>query len=188
MNSYRVQLATGTMAAAMAANSPIFGFRWTHATKIARVREIHVGLESLGTGFTAGVGSFAVWKATAWTADDSGGTAPTLGEDGQMVSSAGAASAGLRIATTAALTPGTRTLDGQTHGLLAFTISAAANTVFQVVGSPPLLLTEASQLMPPKPPLSPPPFHLVTNEGFLIHATVPATGTWTGRIRVVWDE
>lgn len=55
---YQLTSKSGTMAAGLAANAPIYSFRWTSSTKLALLRRIRFSAYSLGTGFTAGVAVF----------------------------------------------------------------------------------------------------------------------------------
>lgn len=188
VNSYRIQLASGTIGAGMSANSPIFSFRWASAAKTARIREVRVGAESLGTGFTAGLASFAIFRASGWSAADTGGTAITASAITKMAPGMGDSLSAIRMADTAALTPGTRTLDTHSIGLVNFSVTNATNTVFANVGQFPLFEVGPSTLEVGSDRWTPPGLYLGLNEGFVVHGTVPATGTWTARVRVVWDE
>ncbi len=49
---------SGIMAAGLAANSPIYSFRWANVQFSAIVRRVRMQAWSLGTGFTAGLASF----------------------------------------------------------------------------------------------------------------------------------
>ncbi len=72
---------TGTMAAGLAAASPIFSFRWATATANARafIDRIAISMMSLGTGFAAGSGLFEALFARSFTATDYGGVvAPAM--------------------------------------------------------------------------------------------------------------
>jgi len=132
---------------------------------------------SLGTGFAAGQGYIDAVFARAFTAADTGGGVLTItgnnakrltGMDTTLLSEA-------RISTTGALTPGTRTLDAQPFGGVAFTVSTATNTVH-------LATTDLWK------PDSRDPLLLAANEGFILRATVPATGTWQSIVIVEWRE
>src|SRR5882672_2100212 len=180
--SFRLTSKSGIMAAGLAANSSIYSFRWTSTTFLALIRRIRLQMWSLGTGFTAGIGTFDLFRATAWTAADTGGTTDTLtGDNGNLrLSMAGSALPELRHSSTAALTAGTRTLDAQPAESLNFGVSTALQTLMNpgstklfeaLQGEHPLVHTGVSAV-----------------EGFTIRATVPATGTWTWAITTEWDE
>lgn len=176
---YRLGMVSGTMAAGLAANAEIFQFRWTDATRICTVKEVQLSVGAGATGFTAGVCTFDMLKASPWSSDGSGGTAANLtAANAKLRTSMGSTLLGAaRIASTAALTGGTKTLDNQGIGALAGSFSATAG----VGGIPPSYLfnceTEAEH-----------PLVLTQNEGFVIRATVPATGTWSFAVGVKWAE
>ena len=82
----------------------------------------------------------------------------------------------IRIASTAALTAGTKTLDAQGFGGVVNGLSATAGVgigeaaIFDSTGG------------------SNYPLVLAQNEGFVVTATVPATGTWTAGLSIAWSE
>jgi hypothetical protein len=82
-----------------------------------------------------------------------------------------------RIASTAALTAGTKTLDTQPIGQY----SAAFGTGTSIQWIPQFDLFHID-------PGGEAPLVLATNEGFVIRATVPATGTWQFGVTVCWAE
>ena len=82
-----------------------------------------------------------------------------------------------RISSTAALTAGTKSLDTQAIAQYSAAIGTATSTqwmpqfdLFHVDpgGESPLILSQ--------------------NEGFVVRATVPATGTWQFGVTVCWTE
>jgi hypothetical protein len=177
LGSYGVNLMSGTMAAGLAAGAEVFQFRWTDPTKAGLIKQVSLWAGSIGA-FTAGFCAFEFVPARAWTADGSGGTAATLTtNNGKLRTSHPTTVLGAaRIASTAALTAGTKTLDAQ--GLVS-----AGGSVTATAGTP---------LLPPTALIQPYgfffPLVLAQNEGFVIKATVPATGTWTLGVSVLWDE
>lgn len=166
------------MAAGLAANASIYSFRFTSSTMLAIIRRVRVSAWSLGTGFTAGLGTFDFYRATSWSVADTGGTTDTLTTPNGKLRTAMAAPVlpEIRHSSTAALTPGTRTLDAQPVDTVNVAVGTAANTPF---------LTRFA-LFDRDP--SDHPLVLAQNEGFTIRATVPATGTWTFAITPEWDE
>src|SRR5207249_5323115 len=138
------------------------------------LRYLALEMNSLGTGFTAGLGLFEAFRATGFTASDTGGTAvtPAAGKAKRRTSHADSALTDLRQSSTATLSAGTRTLDTQPFATLRAQIDATTNKVFLpgVAGNPPALMYEAYQqrVMP---------LVLAQDEGFILRATVPATGT-----------
>jgi len=178
--SYRMSLLSGTMAAGLAANAEIFQFRWADATRLCVVSAITFdGLSGSATAFAAGFGKVDAVIARSWTADGSGGSAATLTTNNQKRrTSMGTTLLGAaRIASTAALTAGTKTLDAQAIGQYSAAIGTTTSTqwipqtqLFHQVGG-----VES-------------PLILAQNEGLVLRATVPATGTWQFGVTVCWTE
>lgn len=180
LGSYRMSLLSGTMAAGLAANSEVFQFRWSDATRICVVTSvIFDGLSGSATAFTAGFAKVDMLVARSWTADGSGGAAAVIsGNNAKQRSSMGSTLLGaVRAASTAALTAGTKTLDSQAVGQY----SAAIGTGTSVQWIPQFDLFHAD-------PGGESPLILAQNEGFVIRATVPATGTWQFGATVCWTE
>lgn len=177
LGAYGLQLESGTMAAALAASAEVFQFRWTQATPCV-VDSVQIWAGGI-TAFTAGFCSFKLRVARAWSADGSGGTAATLtGNNGKMRTSHATSIAGAaRIASTAALTAGTKTLDAQGIGSAGGSVTATAGD--KLLGQREELLNAGNLLYP---------LVLAQNEGFVITATVPATGTWSFGVNVRWSE
>jgi hypothetical protein len=180
LGSYRMSLLSGTMAAGLAGNSEVFQFRWSDATRLCIVTSVMWdGLSGSATAFTAGFGKVDLLVARSWTADGSGGSAATLsGNNQKQRTSMGATLLGAaRISSTAALTAGTKTLDTQAIGQY----SAAIGTGTSVQWMPQFDLFHAD-------PGGESPLILSQNEGFVIRATVPGTGTWQFGTTVCWTE
>jgi hypothetical protein len=180
LGSYRLSLLSGTMAAGLAANSEVFQFRWSDATRICVVTSvIWDGLSGSATAFAAGFGKVDMLVARSWTADGSGGVAATIsGNNAKQRTSMGSTLLGaVRASSTAALTAGTKTLDTQAVGQY----SAAIGTGTSVQWMPQFDLFHAD-------PGVESPLILAANEGFVIRATVPATGTWQFGATVCWTE
>ena len=180
LGSYRMSLLSGTMAAGLAANSEVFQFRWSDATRICVVTSvIFDGLSGSATAFTAGFAKVDMLVARSWTADGSGGAAAVIsGNNAKQRSSMGSTLLGaVRAASTAALTAGTKTLDSQAVGQY----SAAIGTGTSVQWMPQFDLFHVD-------PGGESPLILAQNEGFVIRATVPATGTWQFGATVCWTE
>jgi hypothetical protein len=180
LGSYRMSLLSGTMAAGLAANSEVFQFRWSDATRICVVTSvIWDGLSGSATAFAAGFGKVDMMVARSWSADGSGGVAATIsGNNAKQRTSMGSTLLGaVRASSTAALTAGTKTLDTQAIGQY----SAAIGTGTSVQWMPQFDLFHAD-------PGGESPLILAANEGFVIRATVPATGTWQFGATVCWTE
>jgi len=177
LGSYCMGANTGTMAAGLGAGSPIFSFRYGGAA-LAIVRRVSSEADDVSTALTAGAGKFDLIAARAFTASDTGGTAGTLtGNNGKMRTSfATTGVSDFRISSTATLTAGTRTLDTQPLASVEFPVSTTADG--GLLPTTDLVRTNVGES----------PLVLATNEGFVIQATVPGTGTWSASVRVCWDE
>lgn len=180
LGSYAITVSTGTMAAGIASASPIFSIRWSDATgKVMLVRVVRAALYSLGTGFATGTGFVEMVAARAFTASDTGGAAITLTtNNAKRRTTFGTSLIGSAlIATTAALTAGTRTLDTNPLAGVHFGVPATTN----------LVLLPTTVLWAPDF-AGEWPLVLAQNEGFIIRVTVPATGTWSADIQLEWTE
>jgi hypothetical protein len=182
LGHYAVTCATATMAAGISADSEILQFRWTSASYLALIHEVSVlAFNSLGTGFTAGIGQFDVTVARSFSAAGTGGTTLTLtGNNQKTRTSMGTSAVGeVRVATTAALGTGTKTLDANKMSLLRFTVGTATNTHY---------LGSVDPLYRPDVGSGEHPIVLAQNEGLIVRTTMPATGTWDAYLRVRWSE
>ncbi len=124
-----IGVATGAVTA-LAAGAPVFSFR-NLATNPIIVRRIGVGFVTT-TAFTAAqIISLGLVAARSFTASDSGGTAIALTGSNAKHRTALATPTSLdcRIATTAALTAGTRTLDVNNLALVIGWAAAAGTTI-----------------------------------------------------------
>jgi len=187
-NSYRVSVATGTLAAALAAGAQVFQFKWTDASKLAVINRIRTYFQPL-TPFTAATltdhTSFDAFVARAH-AGGGGGTALTLtGNNAKMRTNMNTSLAAINISTTAALTPAT-TLDSQPFcqsirkGNRVNPASATEETI-QPVGADIDFYADG---------FLDTPLVLAQNEGFVIrNRTVwPAAGTGVLIVEVHWSE
>lgn len=170
---------TTAMAAALAAASPIFSFRWGNASNIAVVKRVLFEMGSGGTGFAAGSAQFNMFAARSFTASDTGGTSILPATNGNKLRTSMGTTllTDLRISATATLTAGTRTLDTNPLASITVPISATASTQFVPVKST-LFDQRVAEY----------PLVLAQNEGFVIQATVPGTGTWFFGVQITWEE
>lgn len=182
--------ATGLIGAGAGAASEIYQFRWTSTASKAAIISIGLSVGAAGTAFAAGTATFDAAVARAWTVAGTGGTTITPATNDCKLR-VGTAASGLgsfafpsptslvsevRIATTAALGAGTKTLDAQPIGSITTGVAAVAGQ--QLVYGSELFssyLADAALI-------------LTANEGFVIRATVPITGTWTASINIIWAE
>jgi hypothetical protein len=175
LGSYSLGMTSGAMAVALAANSPVFSFRWGNAN-IAVVRKVWFTM-TFGIGFAAGASVINLIVARSFSASDTGGTGATLTTNNcKLRTNMGTTLlTDARIATTGTLTAGTRTLDAQPISAMGWNTGTTSTTyefpLFEAnmgAGEYPLVLAQ--------------------NEGFVITGNVAGTGTWTFGVRVAWDE
>lgn len=189
--AYRVAERSGTIAASLGANSELFQFRYvTAASRVCLVHGISV---SAGCIVAPAVGTTPVnfvLRATVarnWTVAGSGGTRLTLtGNNAKLRTSHATTEVNdAGIATTGALTAGTKTLDAHDLG------AAITSTYFDLAAG------DASLTLMPKTNLIGEfigglawPLVLANQEGFIIRsgAALPATMTWNLQVDVVWSE
>lgn len=181
VNSYSLTVATGTMAAGLAGAAEIMQFFWSATPRAAIVSVVCDGIKALATGFTAGACLFDMTVARSFTVAGTGGAVATIsGNNGKHSTLQGTTLLGeLRIATTAALTAGTKTLDSQPVSAMRAAVSTGAHEEIILPGQ---VLFESD------PDNGLDPIYLAANEGFVIRATVPATGTWDAGFTVRWIE
>lgn len=180
LGAYSASHLSGTMAAGLAANAEIVQFRWTDATRFAVINSVVLnGLAGSATAFTAGFAKVDMLVARGWSADGSGGTALTLtGNNNKLRTAMGTALVGvIRGSSTAALTAGTKTLDTQAVGQHSFSVGVVVSAIY--VAQPVYLLDAIANGHP---------LVLTTNEGFVLRATMPATGTWQWGVTINWTE
>lgn len=182
LGSYSVCGLSGIMAAGLGSAAPVYAFLWkptTPTTALALIRKIRFNAWNLGTGFTAGVWTFNFFMARAFTVQDTGGGALTLTtNNGKQRTAFGTTQAAIQMSTTATLTAGTRTKDANPFRTLN---GVVANSAF-ASGLP--ADVEVYRAQPNEWPI----VLAGSGEGFVIEATVPATGTWTFAVTVDWDE
>lgn len=179
LGEYSMSLASGTIGAGASANSPIASFRYG-GNGVAIIKRIILTVYTRDTAFTAGDGIFALFPARSFTASDTGGTAATLtGDNGALRTSFPATGVSdFRISSTAALTAGTRTLDSTAIATIKLPI--AGTVTYTMLLNPTDLWRQVNA--------GDYPFLVAKNEGFVIQATVPATGTWSASVTVEWAE
>jgi hypothetical protein len=177
---YSVSHLSGTMAAALGADSEIFQFRWTSSDRKAVINSVTLdGLAGSATAFAAGFAKIALSVARGWTADGSGGTdrLPTGNMNQARSDDALTAAAAIRGASTAALGAGTKTIDTNPSGLWTFSTGTVVSVIY-VPQKIALFDRRAANF----------PIVLEANEGIVITATVPGTGTWQFGCTVQWQE
>lgn len=203
LGAYQISGTSGTMAAGLAGGSTVFSCRWGDSTRTMLVRRVGILAQNAGTAFAAGLLTFDMIVARAFTASDSAQTTltPTANSQKKRTSFGTTLLTDLRISNTAAITVGTRTLDAQPLATVKGAVQATAtNYIFigdQVstyAGMTAAAIAATSygssrclDIWFPEIGNSW-PLVLVQNEGFIIRATVPATGTWTLTVEMEWAE
>lgn len=181
--AYQAAFYTGVLPAALGANSEIFQFRFVSAGGlVCLLRSLRVSAAVSTTAFAAGVpiALEARWART-WTIQGTGGTGITFGTNDAKrrtdFNTSILASGDVRIATTAALGTGFKTLDGVPF---AHVIGQVGTAITTIIPNTLLFDRDAGNKYP----------HLFeTQEGFVIRSVeVPATGTWKACVTVEWEE
>lgn len=184
---YRFSGFTGTIGAALAANSELLQFRFLSGTKTFAIihKVMFDGMGIVAVATAAGPIGFALFPARAWTAAGSGGTRiATSGDNLQMETALPNSQVNdLGIATTGALTAGTKTKDANAIGQAIGGIGTAAVTAYgqTSVVAPQALLDSSGGMMP---------LVLANQEGFVIQTTHvgPAALTYVAGFTVTWRE
>ena len=188
LGHYRLGMTSGTVAAALTANSELFQFRWTDATRLCAVQKVLISAGANVAATAAGLVNLDLVIARSWSAAGTGGTAATItGNNAKTRTNMGTTLLGeARCATTAALGAGTKTLDSQAIGNVFIGIGTGAITV-----SHRLQLVDKIDMMEIDADMSTHPVVLAQNEGLVIRngATAwPAAMTWGFSVTVVWAE
>jgi hypothetical protein len=179
---YRLTALSGSIGATLAAAAPLFSFRWGDSSRYAVLHDVQVGAVVNGSITTAVALVLEAALARSSSASDTGGTALTLsGNNGKNKTGfATTLLSDARIATTAALSAGTRTLDTQGFGLALGGTGTTAGAVTPIPMQSiyrPIAGVEH-------------PIVLAQNEGFIVRSvnTGPATGTFQIAVLVTWSE
>jgi len=185
LGHYAFARSTGILPAALTADAEVFQFRWAAATP-AVLLSVTISAAVSTTMFAAGVPlRVSMLKCSAWTVPGTLGLGITpaalLKTDSDMANTLLAAG-DMRIATTAALGAGTKTLETEPIG--------------HVLGAGPITGMLNGMIFPPGTPLFEPriergehPLELKANQGFVITVpSVPATGTWALGVAIKWAE
>lgn len=177
---------TGILPAALGANSEIFQFRWADATRYAVIRKVKISACVSTTFFAAGVPvQVDLIRSTGWTVAGTGGTGVTPAALLKKRTSMGStllAAGDMRIATTAALGAGTKTLDTYSAAAIAAPGPITASLNGQIIPAGTILWQ--AEIGDGEYPLV-----LAQNEGISVRSVaVPATGTWTASIDIQWAE
>lgn len=187
LGAYSLAVKTGSLAATIGAGSTLFSARWTDSTRLALIEHVRIDATTNGTITTSVAVDFELVIARSFTASDTGGTSvlPAANNNERRTSFGTTLFGDMRIASTAALGTGTRTVDASAVGRSNFGISGttAPNNWFGNGNSPDLwntYLSGGAQY----------PIVLKQDEGILIRnvSVGPATGTWVLSVNIDWQE
>jgi hypothetical protein len=179
---YNVSNTSGLMAAGLAGASRVFSLRWPDASRFFKLNRFQLTAGNDATAFAAGSFIFNLFVVRNFSVNDSVGTdlVPTGNTNKLRTTGMGSTlfTAGcIRLATTLAVSGGT----------LA---SIDTNPIGTVVGSVPNVagskMLDQLALFEARPGEH--PVILAQNEGLILQATVPATGTWKLAPKVEWSE
>src|SRR5260370_28758353 len=115
---------SGTMAAGLAANSPMFSLRNGNASNLIVIKRVLLSAGNTSTAFAAGICTFNMFRCTSFSASDTGGTQILPGSGGKLRTSmgssllTGANNSDIRISSTATLTAASPPKDGQPVGAI----------------------------------------------------------------------
>src|SRR5262245_2983612 len=181
--AYTLGVMTGLWPAATAGE--IFQMRWTDSTRVMILRSVLISWTISTTAFAAGVPQqLAMRVARSWTADGTGGTAVVFSTANTNKKRTDFplslfSDTGVRIATTAALGTGTKTLD--------------TNRCAYVLGQGGAATGDTSVIRPwylwQRDTSDEYPFIFEQNEGFIVEVVAEAaTGTSSISVQVEWAE
>jgi hypothetical protein len=174
---YQFCAKSGVMLAAAPANSPILSFRWFSGTAFAVINRVRLWAWS-NTAFGAGVSTFDIYAARAFTGADTGeNSANLVGDSNQLRTTMGASGASIVYSNTVPITPGTRILDAAPLDSSTVQAPTTANTMF---GNMPMTLFEKRE--------GDHPLVLAFNEGFVVRTTMASLGAWNFSMTLEWAE
>lgn len=186
-NYYRYSGFTGTIGAGLGANSELLQFRFLSGVKsFALVRKVMFdGMGIIAVATAAGAVGFQLTPARAWTVAGSGGTRIAVSGDNLQMETAlnNSQVSDLGIATTGALTVGTKTLDANSQGQALSGVGTAAITAYgpsSLVAPQALFRMEDAGM----------PLVFANQEGFVVRTTHagPTALTYVAGFTVEWAE
>lgn len=183
LGAYQLALTSGALTG-VAAGATVFSFRWapSTSTNLCLIRRVEVGFSTVTAFTTAQSLQYSMQIARTWTANDSVGTTASFTQTNTgkfrtvMPTSAFAGGGQILIATTGAVTAGTRTLDSQA---MAFT-QGASTAVGTALTSGPIFQHQTGDY----------PIIFAVNEGFIINnvQAMGAAGVVNLTVSVEWME
>lgn len=185
---YRIGALSGTMAAALAANSEVFQWRWPDATNLGLLYKVQISAGANVAASAAAITGFRLTAARSWTVAGSGGTRLTMtGNNAKLRTSMGTSLINdIGVSTTAGLTAGTKTLDSTDMGAVSIGIGTGAITVAVNLN----LLNAGDGILFDADGEGFHPFVAAQNEGVVVRSGVifPAAMTWQLGVQAVWAE
>lgn len=187
-NWYSYSGFTGTIGAALAAASEILQFRFLSGAKTyALVQKVSFqGMGIVAVATAVGPVGFELVPARAWTVAGSGGTRIAVSGDNLQLRTSEANSQvnDIGIATTGALTVGTKTLDANAIGGVLGGVGTGAVTIYgptSIVA--PAVLHDADGE-------GQHPIMLANQEGFVVRTSHvgPTALTYVARFKIIWVE
>ena len=181
LGQYTLSEFTG-LTTGIAANGEVFQVRWTDATNLMVLRYLKIRWATV-TGFTAAQEcALSASKVSAWSADGSGGTtitpsvSNTTNRNSYPVSKIGS----MRIATTGALTAGTKTIAANPFLTMMRKTMAAAATVQDTDFEAEFRSSEGNVS----------PIILAQNEGIVVRNVIAQGAGGTARLAITmyWEE
>lgn len=186
--AYALGMTSGTMAAGLASSSEIIQMRWADATRVMLLRSVILTATSisLSSVWTGGQVVFGLQAARSWTVDGGAGTAVVFttantNKKRTDFSLSAFSDTGVRFSATGALTAGTKTLDTNKMASITTSISSLATGLVPAFANPGTYLWQRNTA-------DEYPILFEQNEGFVVTAQVPATGTWVYSVNVEWAE
>jgi len=179
--SFEAGMSSGVIAAGLAANSELFQFRWTDATRLAIINTITISAAVSTTFFAAGVPmQISLFKATGWSANGSGGTTLTPAAILKKKTTMANSLLGFaQIINTTALVAGTKTIEANPITTIVAGCPITGSLQPQILAPTNLLEVQAGEY----------PLVLAAKEGFVLTLpAVPGTGTWQLTVTVDWTE
>lgn len=186
-NWYRYSGYTGTIGAALGANSEVLQFRFLSGTKtLALVQKvIFGGMGIVAVATAAGPLGFEMVPARGWTGIGTGGTRIVNTNNLKTETALGNSQVNdIGIATTGALTAGTKTLDANAQGGVLSGVGTGAVTIYgptSIISPQPLFDADVEGCQT---------LVCANQEGFVVRTTHagPAGLTYVARFTVVWVE
>jgi len=183
LGAYGLALTSGALTG-VAAGATVFSFRWapSTSTNLCMIRRVEIGFSTVTAFTTAQSLQYSLQIARTWTANDSVGTTASFTQTNTgkyrtvMPTSAFAGGGQILIATTGAVTAGTRTLDSQA---VAFT-QGASTAVATTLTTVPIFQQQSGDY----------PIIFAVNEGFIINnvQAMGAAGVVNLTVNVEWME